>query len=31
MAAYVDAYNKLVAQMQARQPPPRVASTKKKR
>jgi curli biogenesis system outer membrane secretion channel CsgG len=31
MAAYVDAFNRLVAQMQARQPPPRVASAKKKR
>ena len=31
MAAYVDAFNKLVPQMQARVPPPRVASAKKKR
>ncbi len=31
MAAYVDAFNKLVAQMQARTPPPRVAQAKKRR
>lgn len=31
MAAYVDAFNKLVPQMQARMPPPRIASAKKKR
>jgi curli biogenesis system outer membrane secretion channel CsgG len=31
MAAYVDAFNKLVPQVQARVPPPRVAQAKKKR
>lgn len=31
MAAYVDAFNKLVPQMQARVPPPRVAAAKKRR
>jgi curli biogenesis system outer membrane secretion channel CsgG len=31
MAAYVDAYNKLVDQMKMRAPPPRVASAKKRR
>ena len=30
MAAYVDAFNKLVPQMQARTPPPRVASKRKR-
>ena len=30
MAAYVDAFNKLVPQMQARVPPPRVAQAKKR-